>query len=476
MRARQQLNQTAQTRAANDLRALQQKQVAMGIQEVERKKQKADELNKYVTLQMSEDPKLDRDLVTYNRMVETGDKDGVSEYLKHWGGAVESLKKHDQRGAFNLAKKKFGIEGEYLGDENGLTKYQFGDNYVFTKDNKIMKTEPVGGKKKTPTTGAKTIDVVVDGKTVKKQWNPDTEKYDITVGGVASKGGVTVPGLTQKALAGDEEAKNLLAEMDRRAVKLSKDKAKAGSIGKIEGLYENIDVAGTGDAILAGKETIENVKNTFGVPIQEAVRKYVLGKEPDFNFVQPRAIVKSLQQSLQQQHKNLGMMGSFVKNINGQVDKLENISSDIVKRVGVRALDLPMREFNTRFIGSGDEQVMKAYMKEISAEIAKLAQGSAASIAQLPEENRKEWEHIHDVNLSMRELLIILNGTREMANIRLDSVQDNIDDTVDKMGNIRPKKGGKDTPTGLPEGAVLIGKSKGKNVYKTPDGRKFVEE
>ena len=58
---------------------------------------------------------------------------------------------------------------------------------------------------------------------------------------------------------------------------------------------------------------------------------------------------------------------------------------------------------------------------------------------------RQEWEKIHDVNLSMRELLIVLNGTREMANIRLDSVQDEIDFTVDELGNIRKTKGNKET-------------------------------
>jgi len=133
-------------------------------------------------------------------------------------------------------------------------------------------------------------------------------------------------------------------------------------------------------------------------------------------------------------------MGSFVTNINRQVGKMERISKDIVKRVGVRALDLPKREFITRFIGSGHERVFEAYMKEVSAEIAKLAQGSAASIAQLPEENRKEWEKIHDVNLSFKEILIILQGTREMANIRLGSVQDEIDYTVGRMKNVRAGK------------------------------------
>ena len=253
--------------------------------------------------------------------------------------------------------------------------------------------------------------------------------------------------LTKAALAGDIESQNLLAEMTKADVASAREKGIAAAEGKIIGLQNSMDLSGTAQAVLEGRETIENVKNTFGVPIQETVRKLVLETEPDFNFVQPRAIVKSLNSSLMQQQKNRGMMGSFVKNINGQVDKLETTSRDIVNRVGVRALDIPIRELNVRFIGSGHERVFEGYMKEVSAEIAKLAQGSAASVAQLPEANRQEWEKIHDVNLSMRELLIVLNGTREMANIRLQSVQDEIDSTITNLGDVRAKSKAKEITT-----------------------------
>lgn len=272
-----------------------------------------------------------------------------------------------------------------------------------------------------------------------KGFSPGTALYkgDKKVGSVPYKPtepkAETKISLTMKALKGDAEARNILDELSNQAGV----QAQKSSEGKIKGLMAAIDMDGVADSIIAGRETIENVKNTFGVPIQETVRKRVLDQEPNFNFVQPRAITASLRSSMLQQQKNRGMMGSFVRNINKQVGKLENISQDIVSRVGVRALDLPKREFLTRFVGSGHERVFEAYMKEVSAEIAKLAQGSAASIAQLPEENRKEWERIHDVNLSFGEIITILKGTREMANIRLQSVQDELDDTVGQMKDVR---------------------------------------
>ena len=242
--------------------------------------------------------------------------------------------------------------------------------------------------------------------------------------------------LTADSLKGDPEAKAILDEM----VKQAEAQGEASAKGKLKGLFSSIDVEGTADRIIAGKEILDNVHNTFGVPIQEVVRAKVLEKEPGFNFTQPRAMYNSLKSSLAQQQKNRGAMGSFVGNINGQVDKLDTMFKDIINRVGVRGLDVPLRELNTRFIGSGHENVLAAYMKEVSAEINKLSQGSAASIAQLPEQSRMEWEKIHDVNLPLKEIRKVLEGTREMANIRLNSVDEEIDQTIDQLSNVRQKR------------------------------------
>ena len=198
-----------------------------------------------------------------------------------------------------------------------------------------------------------------------------------------------------------------------------------------------MDLNGRAQAILEGKETIDNIRNTFGVPIQEVVAAKVLAIEPNFNFVQPRAIQKVLSSSLTQQQKNRGAMGSFVQNINGQVDKVEDIMTKVVDRFGVRALDVPWRDLKVVAIGEGDERVLEAYTKEISVEIFKLSQGSTASVALLPEAGRKEWESIHDVNLSWPEMKKVMMGTRDMANIRLKSVNDEIKRTVEGLANVR---------------------------------------
>lgn len=233
-----------------------------------------------------------------------------------------------------------------------------------------------------------------------------------------------------------QQSLDILNEITSRKSRI----ARASGEGVTEARLSLVDVEGTARAIVTGRETIENVKNTFGLPVQEAVRKKVLALDPNFNFLQPRVTLVGVRSSIQQQQKNRGMMGSFVGNIGKQVQRISEIYSDIVSRVGIRALDLPKREMMRSIVGSGNENVIQAYMKEISAEIAKLSQGSAASIAQLPESNRQEWERIHDPNLSLRELLKILNETNEMANMRLQSVDEEIEETLKVLDNVRETK------------------------------------
>lgn len=295
----------------------------------------------------------------------------------------------------------------------------------------------------------------------------DEEDYDIQRNKLLNPTAKNKLQLTQAALNGDPEAIATLEKMRLDDISMAKEKGAAAAEGKIAGLHKSMDLDSTAQSVFEGRETIDRVKNTFGVPIQEVVRQKVLAMDPNFNFLQPTAIYNSLKSSLQQQQKNRGAMGSFVQNINGQVDKLETIGNDIVSRIGVRAMDIPIRKLKTSAIGSGDERVFEAYMKEISAEIYKLSQGSTASVAMLPEQGRKEWEKIHDVNLSMNELNKVLRGTREMANIRLKSVDDEIERTVGNLGSVKAKTGQQGTPLeeieAMQPGEIFIG----------PDGKQY---
>ena len=137
--------------------------------------------------------------------------------------------------------------------------------------------------------------------------------------------------------------------------------------------------------------------------------------------------------SLTNQQKVYDMMGSFVNNMTEQIDRVEDIHKDIAKRVGVRALDMPIRELKKRFAGSGNEAILEAYMIEISNEIGKLSTGSSASIRELSVDAQKRWEKIHDPNLSFNELMKILKETKHMARMRMRGAEKQIESTKQRM-------------------------------------------
>jgi hypothetical protein len=124
--------------------------------------------------------------------------------------------------------------------------------------------------------------------------------------------------------------------------------------------------------------------------------------------------------SLKNMAKQEAPMEAFVQNINTQVNYAKTLF-DKLQRTDIRALNVPMRELRTKLKGSGLEQTYELFMQEISMEANKLAQGSASSIQQLPEQSRKEWLRIHDVNLPLKEILPVLEGTKNMANMRLST-------------------------------------------------------
>jgi hypothetical protein len=145
---------------------------------------------------------------------------------------------------------------------------------------------------------------------------------------------------------------------------------------------------------------------------------------------------KAKAMSVRNQEKIRGMMGGFVRNMDKQIVRLDEIYAGLVSRVGLRALDLPKREIIKLAIGSGNETIVEAYLAEISREIGKLSTGSAASIQELSVQAQAKWDKIHDPNLSPREIKKILTETRHMGQMRLDSSDEEIKKTLDDMRNM----------------------------------------
>lgn len=159
--------------------------------------------------------------------------------------------------------------------------------------------------------------------------------------------------------------------------------------------------------------------------------------------IEKQASLDSMRKSLNNQQKTASMMGSFVRNIDQQVIRLERILP-LIQRTDARAMNLPWRNYKTRIKGSANESILDMYLTEISSEVGKLATGSSASVAELSASTREKWEKIHDPNLPVGELIKLVKETQEAAHLRMQSAQDEITATKEFISGKKatPKQGG----------------------------------
>jgi len=130
--------------------------------------------------------------------------------------------------------------------------------------------------------------------------------------------------------------------------------------------------------------------------------------------------------------KQASSMGSFVSNIEQQIDKVHALSSDL-KTYDTRLMNVPLRAMRGKIQGSPLQAKYDMYLAEIESEIGKLATGSTASIAELSATAQNKWEKIHDKNLSVKDMLSLLDETKAAARMRMKSVDDELEKTRRKM-------------------------------------------
>ncbi len=247
-------------------------------------------------------------------------------------------------------------------------------------------------------------------------------------------------------------------------------KAGASEQAKLDtqkGMVTDADVANYAKYVATSGEFPPEFNRLFRLPqvqLETMKRVTALLNEQGFDGADravQAAAYKAGKVALNFQEKQLGSARSFALNIEGQAKRVEEIMSDVISRVGVRAIDLPVRELKTRFAGSGQERVLESYLMEISREIGKLSTGSQASIAELSVEAQKKWDKIHDPNLSLKELKEVLNATKEQAGIRIKSMDDALKIQMERLRETPMRKvGGK--PRLTPEQAREALKQRGK--------------
>jgi hypothetical protein len=244
-----------------------------------------------------------------------------------------------------------------------------------------------------------------DGKTAQKfQYNAKTNTYDIPVG--------------QKYLV----------------------KSQVPSVTISQTQLPSADMDILADMLYEGRLDPADLSKRGGNQQIAAIYRRAEERNPGFDPRGTKAENAAFQSTLIQQEKQRGAVGSFVKNIDEQIKTVYDIMK-YLQRTDARAINIPMRELRTRLVGSGLENKYDMFISEISAESSKLSQSAAQSIAQLPEGSREKWEKIHDLNLPISQMKILLDGTSHMGKIRLKSLDDEIIDTKKRRKTMRSSTG-----------------------------------
>lgn len=154
---------------------------------------------------------------------------------------------------------------------------------------------------------------------------------------------------------------------------------------------------------------------------------------------------KSLQLTNNKQQNQLSAAANFADNILKQIEYAKEIQNEL-NRQGIMVINKPLVAYKTRLVGSGAESAYQMLMKEISAEALKLSMGSQASIAQIPEGNRVEWEKVHNVNLPFDEMNRVLDATGNAAKIRINSINNEVNRTLQDIAGLQKLVSPSNTP------------------------------
>jgi flagellin-like hook-associated protein FlgL len=144
------------------------------------------------------------------------------------------------------------------------------------------------------------------------------------------------------------------------------------------------------------------------------------------------ADTKSIQSALTVLEKQTASMGSFIQNLDEQITQVGDLAKDL-PLVDTRLLNVPIRALHKKILGNPELAKYEMYLTEIAREIGRLSSGSPQSIAELSTHAQEKWDKIHDPNLSVKDMLSLLEETRHAANIRMSSVEDQLERTRIRM-------------------------------------------
>ena len=184
------------------------------------------------------------------------------------------------------------------------------------------------------------------------------------------------------------------------------------------------------------------------------------------NVVAKSADTKSIQGALNYLEKQTSSMGSFIQNMDAQIERVGGLMKDL-PLVDTRLLNIPIRFLHKKIAGNPELAKYELYLAEIEREISKLSNAATSSIAAMSVEEIKVWERIHDKNLSTKDMWELLKETRHAAQLRMKSVDDQLGRTREKMrtrdysgSEVEPEVSSQEEYDALPSGAVYLNKGK----------------
>lgn len=188
---------------------------------------------------------------------------------------------------------------------------------------------------------------------------------------------------------------------------------------------DDADVDAWAKAVREGRATLQDVPNR-GTVRSRVVKAIERGGGVD--YAANSADNKAYAGSVAQQQKQLGSMGSFVRNLSAQIDRVGQIGAEL-NTFDSRLLNVPLRAARARIAGSPMQAKYDMYLAEIESEIGKLSTGSTGSVAELSQGAQERWAKIHDKNLSVNDMLQLLKETKHAGELRMKSVKDQLDET-----------------------------------------------
>jgi hypothetical protein len=200
--------------------------------------------------------------------------------------------------------------------------------------------------------------------------------------------------------------------------------------------------------------------------------KNISPSQAALNVVAMSADTKAIGSAITFLEKQFTSMGSFIQNMDEQITQVKGLSEDLFT-FDARLLNVPWRFLRGRIAGSPLQAKYDLYLTELAREISKLSNASTQSIAAMSVEEIKVFDKIHDKNLSVKDMISLLEETRHAADIRLRSVRDELARTRTRLRTrdyggkeVNPEISSQEEYDALKSGDVYINKSTGKQMRK----------